>query len=359
MARILVTGGAGYVGSVCCSQLLARGHSVDVVDDLSTGFADGVPPGAVLHQFGIEDRDALSKVLAADRFDAVFHFAAKALIPESVVNPGPFFDANVASGISMLETLRKHEVRNLIFSSSAAVYGTPRSVPIPEEHPREPVNAYGESKSVFERILKWYAHSYRWSIIAFRYFNACGGGPTWGERHAPETHVIPLLMQAASGRCEFFEVFGTDYVTRDGTCLRDYVHVLDIAKAHLLALEKFDDAGFHAYNIGTGNSHSVKEVCQAAERITGNRIEVRTAPRRSGDPAELCASPQKLKDEFGWNPEHSDLENILVGAWEWEQHQCKQMLSRAREISTTGPSFRGDELSQCKSEKNRRTLVRL
>jgi UDP-glucose 4-epimerase len=328
MARILVTGGAGYVGSVCCGHLLAQGHSVEVVDDLSSGFAEAVPQKVALHQFGIEDRESLSRVLARKPFDAVFHFAAKALVPESVVNPEPYFRTNVVSGISMLEILRKHEVRNFVFSSTAAVYGIPRSVPISEEQTKEPVNAYGESKLVFERILKWYADAYGWSVIAFRYFNACGGGSTWGERHEPETHVIPLLLQAASGRREFFEVMGIDYETRDGTCLRDYVHVLDIAKAHLLALKKFDHSGFRSYNIGTGNSHSVREVWQAAERVTGNRIVVRTAPRRPGDPAELCASPQKLKDQFGWVPEHSNLEYILTGAWEWEQNQCKQMLSR-------------------------------
>ncbi|HUD64464.1 MAG TPA: UDP-glucose 4-epimerase GalE [Candidatus Sulfotelmatobacter sp.] len=322
MARILVTGGAGYVGSVCCAQLLARGHHVEVADDLSTGFADAVPQGAVLHRVSIADDEALSAILAHRRLDTVFHFAAKALIPESVANPGAFFDANVASGISLLETLRKHEVCNFVFSSSAAVYGTPHLTPIPEEHPKEPVNAYGESKFVFERILKWYAEAYGWSVVAFRYFNACGGGQTWGERHEPETHVIPLLLQAASGRRDYFEIFGADYATPDGTCLRDFVHVLDIAEAHVLALTP-DKPGFRAYNIGTGKSYSVIEICRAARRITGKQIEIRTAPRRPGDPAELCASPKRLKNEFGWCPKHSELENILVGAWEWEEQQSK------------------------------------
>jgi UDP-glucose 4-epimerase len=323
MARVLVTGGAGYVGSVCCAQLLARGHHVEVVDDLSNGFADAVPQGAILHRISIADEEALSAILAHRRIDTVFHFAAKALIPESVANPGIFFDANVADGISLLETLRKHKIRNFIFSSSAAVYGTPHFTPIPEEHPKEPVNAYGESKFVFERILKWYAEAYGWSVVAFRYFNACGAGQTWGERHEPETHVIPLLLQAASGRREYFEIFGTDYPTPDGTCLRDFVHVLDIAGAHLLALKTTDKPGFRPYNIGTGKSYSVIEICRAAEKITGKQIEIQTAPRRSGDPAELCASPKRLKNEFGWSPKHSELENILVGAWEWEEQQCK------------------------------------
>lgn len=324
MARILVTGGAGYVGSVCCAQLLANGYAVEVVDDLSSGFAEAIPQGAVFHQFDIGDRQALAEILGRKRFDAVFHFAAKALIPQSVVNPGPFFDANVGSSISMLETLRAHDVRTFVFSSTAAVYGTPRSVPISEDAPKEPVNAYGESKLAFERILKWYADAYRWRVVAFRYFNACGGGPTWGERHEPETHLIPLLLRAASGRSEFFQILGTDYETPDGTCLRDFVHVLDIAEAHLLALRPSVQPGFRAYNIGTGRSHSVKEVCRVAEKILGKRIDVRVGPRRLGDPAELCASPQRLKDEFGWIPKHSDLENIIVGAWEWEERQGKQ-----------------------------------
>lgn len=319
MTRILVTGGAGYVGSACCGQLVAQGHLIEVVDNLSTGFAEAVPKGAVLHRIDIGDQEALSKILKDSRSEWVFHFAAKALIPESVVNPGPFFDENVAKGIAMLEMLRKHGVRNFVFSSSAAVYGKPQVIPIPEEHPKEPINAYGESKLSFERTLKWYAEAYGWSVIAFRYFNACGGGASWGERHEPETHVIPLVLQAASGRRECFEIFGANYPTRDGSCLRDYVHVLDIAEAHVLALKKSGEPGFRAYNIGTGNSHSVREVCEAAKRIAGREIKVRIGARRLGDPAELCASPRKLKEDFGWSPQHSSLENILAGAWEWER----------------------------------------
>ncbi len=243
MARVLVTGGAGYVGSVCCRQLLAREHSVEVVDDLSTGFADAVPPGAVLHRIGIEDEEALSRVIGGKRFDAVFHFAAKASVPESVVDPGPFFDVNVAGGISLLETVRGHGIRNFVFSSSAAVYGKPRAVPIPEDHAKEPLNPYGESKLIFEQILRTYADSYGWSVIVFRYFNASGAGEGWGERHAPETHIIPLLLQTASGRRGCFEVFGTDYETPDGSCLRDFVHVLDIAEAHLLSMREIGQAG--------------------------------------------------------------------------------------------------------------------
>jgi UDP-glucose 4-epimerase len=330
MARVLVTGGAGYVGSVCAAQLLARGNHVEVVDDLSTGHREAVPNGAIFHRFDISDRARLSTLLRTKSFDIVFHFAAKALIAESVSNPGVFFDSNVASGISMLEALRAHGIRKFVFSSTAAVYGTPTVVPTPEEHATEPVNAYGESKLMLERILKWYASAYGWSVVAFRYFNACGGSHDWGERHEPETHIIPLLLQAASGRRRSFDIYGCDYSTSDGTCQRDYVHVFDIADAHLLAMQKFELGKFRAYNIGTGQSHSVKEVHEAAEKITGKRIEVHFLDRRPGDPPALCASPQRLVDEFGWKPTHSNLHNILTGAWKWEQHQSNQAL---REIA--------------------------
>ena len=323
MERILVTGGAGYVGSACCAQLVDQGFDVEVLDDLSTGHAEAVPDGVRLHQFDLGDRTALTSLLASRKFDVVFHFAAKALIPESVVNPGPFFESNVASSIAMLETLRGHGIRKFVFSSSAAVYGLPKEVPIREDHAKMPVNAYGESKLILEQILKWYSVSYSWSVVAFRYFNACGGGKNWGERHDPETHIIPLLLQTASGRRDGFEVYGSDYPTPDGTCIRDYVHVLDIANAHILAMRKMDLPGFHVYNIGTGRGYSVQEVCRAAEEVTRTKIKVRRAQRRLGDPAILCASPGKLIHDLGWSPAHSELDQIIAGAWQWEQAQCE------------------------------------
>jgi UDP-glucose 4-epimerase len=321
MARVLVTGGAGYVGSTCVARLLSRGFAVDVVDDLSAGHADAVPAGAVLHRFDIGDRCALSDLLSGNQFDLVFHFAAKALIPESVINPGLFFDVNVASGIAMLETLRKHRIRKFIFSSTAAVYGNPVTVPIVEDHPKNPVNSYGESKLMFEQILRWYVASYDWSVVAFRYFNASGGAREWGERHNPETHIIPLLLQTASGRRSHFEIYGTDYPTPDGTCLRDYVHVIDIADAHILASKKLDAPGFHVYNIGTGTSHSVQEVWRIAQEVAERNIPAHSSARRQGDPAVLCADPTRLKEDLGWKPAYSDLREIIHGAWDWEQVQ--------------------------------------
>ena len=318
MARVLVTGGAGYVGSVCCSQLLASGHEVVVVDDLSTGHASAVPAGVPLHRLDIGDRSALTALLSEKRFDALFHFAAKALIPESVANPGLFFDSNVARSIALLEAIREAGIRKFVFSSSAAVYGNPQSVPIEEDHPKEPVNSYGETKLMLERVLGWYASAYSWTVVAFRYFNACGATTEVGEDHRPETHIIPLLLQAATGERDCFEIHGHDYPTPDGTCLRDYVHVADIAQAHLLALQ-VHEPGMSAYNIGTGTSHSVREVCKIAEEIVGHRLPVKEGGRRPGDPAVLCASPRRLIQQLGWTPLCSDLRSIVRSAWDWKR----------------------------------------
>lgn len=317
--RVLVTGGAGYVGSVCSRQLLESGHAVTIIDDLSTGHREAVPERAEFHQIDYGDRAAVACVLRQDRVNAVFHFAAKALIPESVSNPGWFFDVNVASGIAFLETLRDFGVTRFVFSSSAAVYGNPRSVPIKEDDPKEPVNSYGETKLMLERVLRWYASAYGWTVAAFRYFNASGATDDAGENHRPETHVIPLLLEVAAGEREHFKIYGDDYDTPDGTCIRDYVHVSDIAAAHLLALKMPESAAMQAYNIGTGNAYSVREVIRTVEEVTGVGIAGRVAKRRTGDPAVLCASPEKLKRELGWSPRSSDLRNIVRSAWEWKR----------------------------------------
>jgi UDP-glucose 4-epimerase len=322
LANILLTGGAGYVGSVCCAELLRLGHSVSVVDDLSTGHKQAVPKGAAFFQVNIGDGHAMRSLLACTHFDSVFHFAAKALVPESVSNPGVFFEQNVASSIHLLEVLRASGVKNFVFSSSAAVYGNPQSVPIDEDSPKRPVNSYGHSKLMLEQILEWYASAYGWSVVALRYFNAAGATPELGERHDPETHIIPLLLQVAAGEREFFNIYGEDYATPDGTCVRDYVHVLDIASAHIAALAKMNQPGFRAFNIGLGQSHSVRHVCQAVAEITGRKLVLRAAARREGDPPVLCASPGRILREFGWKPEHSSLREIIQSAWEWKQRQA-------------------------------------
>lgn len=319
MAKVLVTGGAGYVGSVCSRQLLDSGHEVVIIDDLSTGHPEAVPGAVKFYQIDYGDRAAVACVLRQHRIDTVFHFAAKALIPESVSNPGWFFEVNVSSGISFLETLREFDVKRFVFSSSAAVYGNPRSVPIKEDDPKEPVNAYGETKLMFERILRWYASAYGWTVAAFRYFNASGATEDAGENHQPETHVIPLLLDVAAGEREHFEIYGGDYATEDGTCIRDYVHVSDIAAAHLLALEIPQGAGMQAYNIGTGRAYSVRKVIGAVEQVTGQKIPVRIVARRPGDPAVLCASPEKLSRDLRWEPKTSDLTTIVRSAWQWKR----------------------------------------
>lgn len=319
MASVLVTGGAGYVGSVCSRQLLERGHEVVILDDLSTGHADAVPGRAIFYRLDYGDRTGVAHVLHQHRPDAVFHFAAKALIPESVSNPGTFFDVNVGKGIVFLETLRSFGVRRFVFSSSAAVYGNPQVVPIEESQPKDPVNSYGETKLMFERVLRWYASAYGWTVAAFRYFNASGATTEAGENHRPETHIIPLLLDVASGERPYFEIYGDDYHTPDGTCIRDYVHVSDIAAAHLLALDTTDRAGMEAYNIGTGQGYSVRDVITAVEEVTGNKVPVKVAARRTGDPAVLCASPKKLKAELKWEPVSSDLRTIVRSAWDWKQ----------------------------------------
>lgn len=324
MANVLVTGGAGYVGSVCCAELVRLGHTVTVVDDLSTGFRDAVPKDVQLVQFAIADRQALESLVRDIHFDVVFHFAAKALIPESVSNPGCFFEQNVASPIVMLEVLRAAGIENFVFSSSAAVYGTPEQMPIDEDAPKNPVNSYGETKLMFERALEWYANAYGWSVVAFRYFNAAGATSTLGERHEPETHAIPLLLQAAAGETDAFTICGSDYATPDGTCVRDYVHVLDIAQAHICALQKLNRPGMRAFNIGLGESYSVRQLCAAAEQVTGMRIPVRSGPRRPGDPPVLCANPGLIMRELGWKPQHSSLTEIVGSAWQWKIRQVPQ-----------------------------------
>lgn len=318
MANVLVTGGAGYVGSACCAELLRQGHSVAVVDDLSTGFRDAVPEGAAFFQMDIRDQSGLTSLLRNGRFDVVFHFAAKALVAESVSNPGLFFDQNVASSVVMLEALRQAGIKSFVFSSSAAVYGMPKRTPMDEDHPKEPVNSYGETKLMLERALAWYARAYGWSVTALRYFNAAGATVNQGERHDPETHIIPLLLQVAAGERKSFSIYGDDYDTPDGTCLRDYVHILDIAAAHILALQKMDQPGMRSYNIGLGQSYSVRQVWQTVEKIVGRELTIRIERRRAGDPAILCANPARIMRDLGWKPEHSSLEKIISSAWKWK-----------------------------------------
>jgi UDP-glucose 4-epimerase len=316
--RILVTGGAGYVGSVCAAELIQRGHEVLVLDNLSVGHRAAVPPSAVFRQGDFGSARLLDESFSHHKIEAVFHFGGRIEVGKSMTNPEEFFETNVAAGLRMLQAMRRAGIRKLVFSSSAATYGEPRQTPITEDHPQVPVNSYGDTKLIFEKMLKWYARAYDWSTVAFRYFNAAGSDGLRGEDHRPETHILPLLFQVALGRRPYFEIFGTDYSTPDGTCVRDFVHVSDIARAHILGLELLQQPGFRAYNIGSGSGSSVAEVCQAVEKAVGRPLTLREGPRRPGDPAVLVASPERLSKDLGWQAQLG-LEEIIQSAWLWHR----------------------------------------
>jgi UDP-glucose 4-epimerase len=316
--RILVTGGAGYVGSVCVGELIQRGHEVLVLDNLSAGHRSAVPQSAMFIQGDLGEARLLDESFSQYKIEAVFHFAGRIEVGESVTNPEVFFEINVASGLRMLQAMRRAGIRKIVFSSTAATYGEPRQTPITEDHPQVPVNPYGDSKLIFEKMLKWYASAYGWSTVAFRYFNAAGSDGLRGEDHRPETHILPLLFQVALGRRPYFEIFGTDYSTPNGTCVRDFVHVSDIARAHILGLELLRKPGFRAYNIGSGSGWSVAEVCKSVEKIVGRPLTLRKGPRRPGDAAVLVASPEQLYKDLGWQAQLG-LEEIIQSAWLWHR----------------------------------------
>jgi UDP-glucose 4-epimerase len=287
--NVLVTGAAGYIGSVCTEVLLSRGHDVIAVDDLSEGHREAVAPGAIVCECALGNREALESVFSAHRIGAVMHFAARCLVEESVREPGLYYRINVAEGISLLETMARHDVRQIIFSSTAAVYGEPETALIPETHPTRPINPYGASKRLFEHMLEGFASSAGLKAVSLRYFNAAGASAEHGEDHRPETHIIPLLLEVAAGEREAFRIYGGDYPTSDGTCIRDYVHVLDIAEAHMLALEQLERIAGSVYNLGNSQGFSVLQVIEAARQIAGAEIPARIEPRRPGDPAVLVS----------------------------------------------------------------------
>lgn len=315
--RILVTGGAGYVGSVVSAQLLRAGHSVTVLDDLSTGHADAVPPGA---EFVHTSITAAGDAFAAGGFDAVVHCAAKSLVAESVAQPQLYWDNNVAGSLALLETMRSHDVRRIVFSSTAATYGEPTEVPILESAPTAPTNPYGASKLAVDNMLTSYANAHGFSAVSLRYFNVAGAligdELSLGERHAVETHLIPIALQVAAGTRPALSVFGTDYPTPDGTCVRDYIHILDLADAHLRALEwTAGHADRHLIcNLGSGSGNSVREVVEAVRSVTGAPTPVTEADHRPGDPAVLIASNARARDELGWTPTR-DLSAMVTDAW--------------------------------------------
>jgi UDP-glucose 4-epimerase len=317
LMNILVTGAAGYIGSVVTERLVEDGHTVVAFDSLLHGHRDAVHPSARFVLGDLLDRGPLFGTLREARVEAVVHLAAEALIDESVRDPGRFFRVNVTGGLNLLDAMIAAGVRHLIFSSTAAVYGEPVAVPIPEDAPARPVNAYGESKLAFERALAWYQRAHGLRHVSLRYFNACGATERCGERHAPETHLIPLVLDVALGRREAIHLFGHDYDTPDGTCIRDYVHVRDIADAHIRCLEHLDRLEPTAFNLGNGTGYSNREVVAAAERVTGRRITVIEAPRRTGDPARLVADAQRISRDVGWHPAMPGLEDMIATAWAW------------------------------------------
>ena len=315
--NVLVTGAAGYIGSVVTERLIGQGHQVVALDDLRHGHRDAVHPEARFVEGDLLDREWLMTTVRNAGADAVVHLAAEALIDESVRNPGTFFRVNTSGGLNLLDAMAAAGVRRLIFSSTAAVYGEPVAIPIREEAALVPVNAYGESKLAFERALPWYCRAHGIRHVSLRYFNACGATTRAGERHEPETHLIPIVMDVALGRREAIYLFGTDYDTPDGTCVRDYVHVLDIADAHLRCLERIDSIEPTAFNLGNGHGYSNREVIAAVERVTGRRVRVVDAPRRPGDPARLVASADRIARELDWRPAVTALDSMIASAWAW------------------------------------------
>ena len=323
--NILVTGGAGYIGSHMVKRLLHGGHSVVVLDNFSTGHRDAIAGGTVV-EGDIGDRELLDQVLSEHRFDGVIHFASFIQVGESVGKPDAYYRNNFVNTLNLVEAMHGHGAGNLIFSSSAAVFGEPEWIPIDERHPTNPINPYGMSKLMVERMLSDVDHAYGLKSVALRYFNAAGADPDGllGERHDPAIHLIPLVLQVAAGRRQAVKIFGRDYDTPDGTCIRDYVHVVDLCEAHLLALAYLrQGAPAAAFNLGNGNGFSVQEVIDTARRVTGRAIKVEDAPRRAGDPARLVADASRARQVLGWIPAHTKLERILEDAWRWESRQSR------------------------------------
>ena len=314
--KILVVGGAGYIGSVCAELLLDEGHTVCVFDNLTEGHRRAVDPRAEFVEGDLAGIDGIQATLASFRPEAVMHFAASALVPESMTNPSKYFRNNIANGLNLLDAMIATGVKQFVFSSTCAIFGPPERVPIDETLPQRPINPYGESKLAFEKILRWYDEIHGLRFVALRYFNAAGASEKFGEEHRVETHLIPNVLKVALGQKSQVEIYGTDYDTPDGTCIRDYIHILDLARAHILAL-KAPASAF--YNLGTGGGTSVREVIESCRKITGHEIPVVEKPRRPGDPARLIAASEKIQRELGWQPKFQRIDAIIESAWKWHQ----------------------------------------
>ncbi|WP_199433368.1 UDP-glucose 4-epimerase GalE [Qaidamihabitans albus] len=314
--KLVVTGGAGYVGSVCAARLLEAGHEVTVVDDLSTGHADAVPDGA---RFVEGDAAETARTLLADGFDGVLHFAAKSLVGESMQDPGKYWHGNVLTSLRLLDAMRAHGTPRLVFSSTAATYGEPETAPIPESAATRPTNTYGATKLAIDHAISTYARAHGIAAVSLRYFNVAGAYGRFGERHTTETHLIPIVLQVATGERDQVQIFGEDYPTEDGTAIRDYIHVTDLADAHLLALEHARAGEHQIYNLGNGTGFSVRQVIEACREVTGHPIPAAVAQRRAGDPAVLVAASDQARQRLGWKPERTDLAGIVADAWRFTQ----------------------------------------
>lgn len=319
--KILVLGGAGYIGSHTVYELIDAGEEVVIIDNLQTGFMEAVHPDAKFYQGDLRDRDFLERVLAAEPdIDAVIHFAANSLVGESMVDPLKYYDNNLCGTKVLLDALVAHGIDKIVFSSTAATYGEPERVPILESDRTEPTNTYGETKLSMEKMFKWVGKAHNLRYVSLRYFNACGAHVSGkiGEAHNPETHLIPLILQVPNGKREHISIFGNDYDTKDGTCVRDYIHVTDLAQAHILAVKYLMEGNeSNIFNLGNGVGFTVKEVIETARKVTGHPIPAVEEKRRAGDPAVLIASSAKAKEVLGWKPEHADLEEIIASAWKW------------------------------------------
>ncbi|MEY3218856.1 MAG: hypothetical protein RIT27_213 [Pseudomonadota bacterium] len=321
MAKILVVGGAGYIGSHMVKQLLRANHHTVVFDNLSTGYRDAVVGGEFVLG-DLANRETLKQLFEQHRFDGVMHFASFIQVGESVSNPAKYYQNNVSNTLNLLDAMVEHQVKKLIFSSTAAIFGEPQYIPLDEQHPKQPINPYGLSKWIIEQILQDYDRAYNLKSVCLRYFNAAGADPDGeiGERHKPETHLIPLILQTASGRREKITIYGEDYETPDGTCIRDYIHVVDLCDAHLLALEQLlKGAPSAVYNLGNGAGFSVRQVIDTTRQITGREIKIEIGGRREGDPARLVADASRAVVALRWKPRYADLQTIVANAWQWEQ----------------------------------------
>jgi UDP-glucose 4-epimerase len=316
--NVLVTGAAGYIGSIVAERLISEGHRVIALDNLGQGHQEALASGAQFVQANLRDTVALDDVFSQYNIDAVMHLAALSIIPHSVKDPQEYFQTNVVGGLNLLKSMLKHNVNGLIFSSSAGIYGRPEKVPVTEDTPQVPIHPYGECKVMFEKILKWYGEAYGLDSISLRYFNAAGATKLHGEHHQPETHLIPNVLKVPLGKVDHVTIFGNDYETEDGTCIRDYVHVIDIADAHLQALANIDGAGTRAYNLGSGTGYSNLQVVKMVEEVTGISIPIIFESRRAGDPPVLVASAGLAEKELGWLPRLSGLGDIVKSAWQWQ-----------------------------------------